>query len=485
VRDDSEVEAEETATWRLLQVPSGYRAEAPVEATIVVADNDRPRAPGEALPTAAQLLGTPDGGVLLAGLFPTVHGQSRSNLARLLPDGSLDPAFRPAAAPAGLLLGTLGDGRFYLSHTLTNAQNIQRNTNFLVRLRPDGTPDPGFLAPNPWAASSPVRGVVLADGSVVLESPSTDLNGVVQDLMKYDFAGRRVTAFAANAFAFQPAASRVLLLERHGDGLLVGGTVFVPGVAPNPTGMPRRSDVFRLTAAGQLDPGFECRLGGIPASGPLAQGLVVAPDQRIYVRGRFDRVDGQARPGLARLQPNGKLDPSFAPPAGLIQASWAPVPPPAPPMAVQPDGRLVLVLPGGDQLVRLQADGPPEAAFGPVRASPGTINSLVALGDGRLVISGTFTAINGEPRWRLAWLDASGRLLPDHPLSLAARRATQGDAAEVWVTSRVPARIALDRCGPGWNWAPQAVFEVGATPTLLFTEPVAAGPAFFRARRVD
>lgn len=485
VRDDAEVEPEETASWRLIQVPPNYRVRAPEEVLLLLADNDRPGAPGEALPAPAQLLGTPEGGVLLAGVFPTVHGQSRSNLARLLPDGRLDPAFAPVAAPSGLLLGTLGDGRFYVSHTLTNVVSTQRNTNFLARLRPDGTPDPGFIATNQWAAASPVRGVTLGDGSVVLESPQTDLNGVVQDLLKYDFEGRRVGAFASGAFAFSPAVSRVLVLERHGDGLLVGGTVFVPGVPPGSFGTPRRSDLFRLTATGQFEPGFECRLGGIPASTPLLQGLVVTPDQRIYVRGRFDRVDGQSRPGLARVQSNGSVDPSFAPPAGLIQASWAPVPQPAPPWAVQPDGRLVLVLPGADQLVRLQPDGPLDAAFGPVRAAPGAIQSLVALGDGRLVISGTFTTINGEPRWRLAWLDASGRLLPDHPLSLAARRAAPGEAVEVWVTSRVAGRVSLERSGPGWNWVPQAVYDVGATPTPVFTEPVPAGPAFFRARRVD
>lgn len=479
LHDDAEVESEERAYWRLNDLPASYQAVPPSTFTLTLQDNDLPGAPGEALAGTARLLPTPEGALVVAGIFPTIHGHGRSNLARLFADGRVDPTFRPSPAPAGLPLGALPDGRFYLSYTPTNVINTGQTTNFLVRLRLDGSVDPTFVPTNRWKVSSVQRGTVLADGSVVMETYTTDSSGLVQDLMKFDADGRRVGRFASNAFSFGFSGTRYLVLGRHGDGLLVGGTAFVPGLPPNPPWIPRRRDLFRLTAAGEADLGFHCQVSGPPAAGGRLIGdFVVSGDGAVFIRGSFTAVDGQSRPGLARLRTDGHVDETFVPPYGLGSSQGTP-------MAVQPDGRLCVVMTAQSRLMRLTASGSEDRAFGPVGFAGGAIQDMVAMPDGRLVVSGTFRSVLGQPRWRLAWLDRDGGLLPDQPLRLGGELDRGSGEVGVWVESRVAGMVTVERAGPEWDWSSLGRFEVPVGATAVYAEPRQPGAVFFRARRAE
>ncbi len=58
---------------------------------------------------------------------------------------------------------------------------------------------------------------------------------------------------------------------------------------------------------------------------PMIQGTVLSPDGRLYVSGIISYVQGVARPGLARLLPNGRLDSSFLQNSGplrLFEKVW-------------------------------------------------------------------------------------------------------------------------------------------------------------------
>src|SRR3954471_23305082 len=54
-----------------------------------------------ALSSGAQVFAValqPDGKILIGGAFASVEGQPRANVARLNPDGALDPSFDPGQA---------------------------------------------------------------------------------------------------------------------------------------------------------------------------------------------------------------------------------------------------------------------------------------------------------------------------------------------------------------------------------------------------
>jgi hypothetical protein len=132
---------------------------------------------------------------------------------------------------------------------------------------------------------------------------------------------------------------------------------------------------------GEVDLSFDAG-----AIGPgVVQDVVTRPDGRLLIRGSFIRVQGIARPGLARLEADGTLDASFDPGTGVQGAlsGWA----------VQEDGRVLLAGTltavngvARTNYARLDADGsldlsfevPPRVSFVALRE-----RRVVALADGR------------------------------------------------------------------------------------------------------
>ena len=142
---------------------------------------------------------------------------------------------------------------------------------------------------------------------------------------------------------------------------------------------------------------------------------VVQADGKIVIGGRFGAVNGIVRNNIARLNPDGTLDRSFAEQEGLNGQVNA--------LAIQPSGQIVA---GGTfsqagqreilNLVRYHANGQVDAAFGG-GASPGPNGSVFALAvqpDGKILVGGNFNAIFGEPRHGIARLNADGTL--DEPV---------------------------------------------------------------------
>jgi uncharacterized delta-60 repeat protein len=142
---------------------------------------------------------------------------------------------------------------------------------------------------------------------------------------------------------------------------------------------------------------------------------VVQVDGKIVIGGHFSAVNGIVRNNIARLNPDGTLDRSFAEQEGLNGQVNA--------LAIQPTGQ---ILAGGTfsqagqreilNLVRYDADGQVDAAFGG-GASPGTNGSVFALAvqpDGKILVGGNFNAIFGAPRHGIARLKADGTV--DEPI---------------------------------------------------------------------
>lgn len=480
--DDPDVEGPESVTWELGPVPTGSRPAPPLEHTLTILDNDQPGAPGEGLDSPAKLLETDKNRVFLSGKFTTVHGDQEPGLARLRWDGRPETSFEaPALEGVGRPLGTMADGRIYTSWLVaspTIPPHLRKG--YLARLLPDGRVDPTFTATNRFADSVGRQGVVLSDGSLVVDQFKLGSWSQVQEMMKVDASGVFVPAFASNSFGFHYLGSltrSVVLGAQRGGSFLVGGQVYVPRGAFGPTYSPLREDLLRLYVTGEADTNFHCRLEG-PTTAQMVLGFAVAPDDRIYVQGQFRTVDGVPRPGLALLLPDGGLDPSFSPPDGLVPSSGLR----SLAMAVQPDGRLLLLRPPPDGLIRLRLDGTADDAFGPVSVSGGDIEAVIALRDGPILLSGTFSAINGLTRWRLAWLDADGRLLPDQPLRLTLAMPAPADTIVLSVESRLAGRLQLDRTVTDWQWQGIGTFDILPGSTRLYSESTDQAAAQFRAQ---
>ena len=134
------------------------------------------------------------------------------------------------------------------------------------------------------------------------------------------------------------------------------------------------------------------------------------PDDKILIGGIFFSVGGQNRKGIARLNSNGTVDPSFPNlnPDDAVRA-----------LAIQPDGKILIggsfVVVNGQtfgRIMRLNPDGSIDAAFQPPNIMVGgqSVLTIAVLSDGKILIGGALTNINGEPKTGIARLNSDGSL---------------------------------------------------------------------------
>jgi uncharacterized delta-60 repeat protein len=189
-------------------------------------------------------------------------------------------------------------------------------------------------------------------------------------------------------------------------------------------GRTSRSGVARLLSGGDLDSGFDpgngaTTPGGLPHT---VDTHTLLPDGRVMVGGRFQAFDGVTQPYLARLNENGSFDNTYRPALdGLVVA-----------MALQADGGLLI---GGsfqtisgsprNRLARLLSSGSPDPAFATEVGPDRSISAIAIQPDGRILVAGAFTNYSGTPRFRIARLSADGQLDTNFNLGNGPNRAVQ------------------------------------------------------------
>ncbi|MFL6234103.1 MAG: delta-60 repeat domain-containing protein [Thermoanaerobaculia bacterium] len=160
--------------------------------------------------------------------------------------------------------------------------------------------------------------------------------------------------------------------------------------------------VARLNADGSFDETFLTETNATVAS------LYVQKDGKILVGGGFTEIGGQPRGGLVRLNPDGTVDDTFDPriAEGGVFA-----------IAGQPDGKLVIggffTGAGGQPrhcIARVEADGRLDPTFNPGYGVDGYVSAIALQPDGRIVIGGQFSWVDGQARINLARLQTDGAL---------------------------------------------------------------------------
>jgi uncharacterized delta-60 repeat protein len=174
--------------------------------------------------------------------------------------------------------------------------------------------------------------------------------------------------------------------------------------------------------AGDVDYSFG---SGPSIEGPLRT-VAAEPDGKLVVAGVFTRVNGAFRPGVARLNADGSTDYSFRRLKG-VEGAYTTVNH----LAVQPDGKVLLTgtftnINGfsRENIVRLNTDGSLDLSFAPVSMLVpiqfrllAAVSCLALQADGKIVLGGLFTSVNGKDRRYVARLNNDGTLddsfLPD------------------------------------------------------------------------
>ncbi len=262
-----------------------------------------------------------DGKILLAGNFQFGRqGQSSfSGLLRLFPNGNFDPSVYSGLGSYDFIFAqTLqADGKIVVGGFFASLKGQTRDN--LGRFNPDGSLDTSF---NPGALCLPYKGIytlaLQPDGKILVGGGFTNLAGQARN-----FLGRLNTNGTLDA-AFNPTTdNQVWCLAVQPDGkILVGGDFTTMGGQA-------RTNFARLNGDGTLDAAFDPGFSFGNSPGMTIQSLALQTDGRILVGGSFSMLGRQARANLGRLYPDGSLDPTFNPGANdyirslMIQADGA------------------------------------------------------------------------------------------------------------------------------------------------------------------
>jgi uncharacterized delta-60 repeat protein len=341
-----------------------------------------------------------DSKILLGGAFTSFNGVPRQHVAQLLNDGRVDLGFNPGTGADFNVyaVAAQSDGRVLIGGGFTNFNGQPQR--YLAQLRADGSLDAGFAPQfNQWGWVIAVA--VQGDGKIVIGGYFTSVNGVTRNRIA------RLNPDGSLDASFQPTpgvdagGSIVMTLDVQPDGKVVLGGVFerVNGVV--------RRHVARLHRDGTLDTGFDPGAG----TDSTVNAVALQPDGKVILGGGFTVVNGVSRHGLARLHANGSVDLSFDPGTGVAHSDA----PAVHALAVQPDGK---VLAAGwfdwfngvrrTHLARLNPDGSLDPTFAAHIESGGwggCVSSVALQPDGQVLITGNLESVNGTPRRGIARLN--------------------------------------------------------------------------------
>ena len=345
-----------------------------------------------------------DGKILAAGALPSGLAGSVLTAIRMNADGSADNSFSILTDSFGYDITLQPDGKAVLTGFFTQI-NSSQTRNAVARINSNGTID------NAFSPSFTKNGLInaitqQADGKILVGGEFQRANGVLKDkVVRFNADGTLDTNFVLDSGIFpnqRNFTNSVKAIATQTDGkILVGGDF--GGLSTNP-----QPALVRLNANGSSDSfgiSGDIDLNLIPS----VETIVVLPDGKILIGGRFFTTGGQVR-GLLRLNTNGSIDTTFN--AGNATANNVVYR-----INRQADGKLIIV--GAftnysgtsrNRIARLNADGTLDTSFNPGTGANNIVYDAAIQLDGKILISGAFTTINGITQNRIARLNTDGSL---------------------------------------------------------------------------
>lgn len=340
-----------------------------------------------------------DGKILLNGAMESGGGRGQITFMRLHSDGSLDNSFQ-------VYDSYYGDGDVSVTKNqigeiyVVNDQNSYSSS--LMRLLSDGTPDDTFqeeyISDKEWKLTIDII-EAQNDGKLLISGTWNGNNG----LFRFDTNG-----LLDRYYNSAPEFNReVLAISKQLDGkILVGGTFTgYNGKAAN--------NLARIHPDGTLDETFNSGTGLDLGTYLPNLTLIVQPDERILVVGRFSTFNGNKVEGIVRLNPDGSRDESFQTGSGLAnQYNLKSI--------LQDDGKVIIATPYDNSfngipfqsLIRINSDGSKDPSFDIGSGFDRLVTSISNAPGGKILVGGDFTTFNGHPANRLVRLNTDGSLDP-------------------------------------------------------------------------
>jgi len=340
------------------------------------------------------------GEIMLGGSFSGTYNGSAVNRVQLFnPNGTINTAFDIGNGPASASVYALEnfmDTSWFVGGSFSIFED--QNQGKLAKIDTQGTLDIGFLTSGVGLNNSVSKLLALPDKSIIAIGNFTQFNGEsAPRIAKLNEAGEMDSTFNGSGQGAN-ATIRNAAVQSDGKIIIVGNFTSFNGTAVN--------RIARLFSNGSIDTSFSIGSG---CNGQV-YGVVIQPDGKIIIVGNFSTYNGMAAVKVARLFPDGSLDPSFISGSGAEDGIVETI-------ALQSDGKIIV---GGhftmfngisySRIIRLNADGSIDTSFSIGTGFDATVYSLALPSEGKIVVGGSFSAFNGNARRRIVRLNSDGSL---------------------------------------------------------------------------
>ena len=397
--------------------------------------------------SAVQHLVQPDGKIVIWGAALVADGVAKGEILRLNTDGTLDPTFSYCGCDLGGVSSVVAtpSGQFIVAGVNQTGSNSVAK---MIRLNSDGSLDSGFVfePPSNSFGSSAMTVVAIQPDGKVFAYRRQNFTGFAEfTLYRFNAGGSVDTGFTP-----------IQLTSGSPSYATVNGLVFLPDgkfyLAITHGTWGSSGSVRRFNGDGTIDLTWESpnfTSSGFPTSISIG-GISLEPDGSLLVAGKWETVNGLQKANLIRLLPAGNVDVNFSPTVTLSATN----------VESLNDGKilysLMIDISGIYRLYRVNSDGSPDATFSMdssvdsvlnkwtrdssgniiflgaigqsrkyVRLFPngnadsefapnltvyGSINAIAQQTDGKVIVAGNFSQINGIAKLNFARTDSEGNL---------------------------------------------------------------------------
>lgn len=344
---------------------------------------------------------TPDNGLLLGGAFASYDGAPWSSLAKINSDGSLANGFFGYSSGFNSFVSGLAlqpDGKLLAVGRFDQYRGVSASK--VARLNADGSRDTSFTILGTGFSYDAYQVAVQSDGKILVAGGFNSFNGTfVGSITRLLANGGRDPSFNQTGTGIDDEIHE-LLLQPDGKILVAGQVWGYNGTS--------RNGIARLNTDGSLDTGFVCAGSQLD---DYVEALALQTDGKIVIGGDFTDYNGTTRTRIARLNAGGSLDTGFISTGVGFSAR-------VDALQVQTDGKILV---GGsfssfngtttNGIARLNADGSLDPSFvvGTGFGS-GAVESLSLQTNGQILVGGGFQSYNGTSRAKIARLNSDGSL---------------------------------------------------------------------------
>lgn len=332
-----------------------------------------------------------DGKVLIAGDFDTVNGTNRNHIARLNTNGVLDTTFDPGTGADDRIeaVALLSSGKIVVAGSFTQFNSA--TYNHIVRLNANGTVDSTFAA---TGTDRDIYSLAVQTNKVLIGGAFHTVNGTTRSgLARLNDDGSLDTSFTGTADYV------------NSIGLIAGGKIAIGGAfTVNGT---HRPWLALLNPNGTTDTTFDPNRG----FDDVINAVAVQTNGKIVVGGYFNEIAPATNwlPGIARLNTDGTKDAGFNPTNSGARADV---------VALQPDGKIlyggysVFVGTKPTQIARLNIDGTTDTTFNPTTGLLFRVQAIALQSNGQIIMGGPVSYLNSYTSNRVWRLNANGSVDP-------------------------------------------------------------------------